>query len=287
MSTQTEGSQHIIPISSRPTSESELHPETSPVYQVSVFTRIVSRRMSGNLTSFVLALLLLSVTPDTVVCGERISSTKVHLMRGSGYAEANDSGEGWGEIAAETLEVSHVRTWLYGDFYLKNEIFRISNTNLRRKIIIQPRVSIFKMSNLGSLPVLRDSLLSIGYAQSGESPIYKYGLGLDLAVPFFNYFMINWLVRDDTAIPGNTSEYSCVWDIDILGDFYGYGDVTISQKEGTIEYFSDKSVEGNASLMYPVTQNFSVGIRYHSFRNKHGDSGRHESLPVSILDLTL
>jgi nucleoside-specific outer membrane channel protein Tsx len=223
------------------------------------------------------------------------SSTNIEYLYGWNYKV--------GDEEAGTVTLEHASGFGYGDnFFFLDITHPIHDTSKPELLYGQwdPRFSIGKITgaNLSAGPV--SDVLVTGELGYGASPFgyereYNYGLGLDLKVPGFAYFAINFWVHDAAGFDGVTYQISPYW-----GAPFHIGTVGFLF-EGFLDYIGEEGkagVERGVSSANLITQprflldlgslwkkegNLFVGTEVSIWMNKFGIEDQNEFAPQAMV----
>jgi len=156
---------------------------------------------------FMITLLLLVISSSAAFAGIW-SSTSMSILKGSGYELASSED-------ATILTLEHASGWAYGDNFIFFDMFQPFDTDPSIYGEWHPRFSFGKISksDLGFGPV-KDVLLATELNIGCGNRAYLYGLGFDFEIPHFSFFAINFYIRDNPSIEGETTyQISPSWNI--------------------------------------------------------------------------
>jgi nucleoside-specific outer membrane channel protein Tsx len=220
------------------------------------------------------------------------SSTNVEYLYGWNYRLTDR------EAGVITLE--HASGFAYGDnFFFLDITHPVHDTDKASALYGQwdPRFSLGKITGakLGFGPIT-DLLVTgeLGYGANlfNYQREYNYGLGLDIKMPGFAYFAINFWVHDTPYLEGVTYQISPYW-----GAPFHLGQVGFVF-EGFLDYIGEEGDNGKVSHANLITQprflidlgslwkkegNLFVGTEVSLWFNKFGVEDVDEILPQAMV----
>lgn len=227
-------------------------------------------------------LILLSLTATQAQADARWSSTNLQYHYGTEY-ELGDE-----ERSLITLE--HASGWKYGDNFFFVDITNPDRTGEQTQTgfygEISPRLSFGKMLGKDlSTGIIQDVLIT-STAELGDGfHTYLYGLAVDLKLPKFNFFQINWYARNEVTFGTDLGQQvTLAWGMPF----------TIGKAKFSFEGFFDYAWDIGPSEDNIITQPrllldvgslmdspgvFQAGIEYQIWRNKFGIDGVDENFP--------
>lgn len=239
------------------------------------------------LAAFAFSALLPSASPAAVW-----SSTNVEYLYGWNYRLTDR------EAGVITLE--HASGFAYGDnFFFLDITHPVEDTTRASALYGQwdPRFSLGKLTGakLGAGPIT-DLLVTgeLGYGANlgGYQREYNYGLGLDVKMPGFAYFAINFWVHDTPYFEGVAYQISPYW-----GAPFHLGTVGFVF-EGFLDYIGEEGEGSKVSHANLITQprflidlgslwkkegNLFAGTEVSLWFNKFGVDGVDEILPQAMV----
>ena len=231
---------------------------------------------------FASVLIPLCLTATQAQADARWSSTNLQYHYGTEY-ELGDE-----ERSLITLE--HASGWKYGDNFFFVDITNPDRTGELTQTgfygEISPRLSFGKMTGKDlSAGIIQDVLITTT-AEIGEGfHTYLYGLAVDLKLPKFNFFQVNWYARNEVSFGTNTGQQiTLAW-----GMPFSIGKAKFSF-EGFFDYAwdvgpSEDNIITQPRLLLDVGSLmdspgvFQAGIEYQIWRNKFGIDGVDENFP--------
>jgi nucleoside-specific outer membrane channel protein Tsx len=192
------------------------------------------------------------------------SSTNVEYLYGWNYRLTDRE--------AGTMTLEHASGFAYGDnFFFLDVTHPVHDTDKPSSLYGQwdPRFSLGKIFNskleFGPFTdVLVTGELGYGANLYGYQREYNYGLGLDIKVPGFAYFAINFWLHDNPQLDGVTYQISPYW-----GAPFHLGTVGFLF-EGFLDYVGEEGSGGKVSKAYVITQPrflIDVGSLWHKEGN--------------------
>ncbi len=216
------------------------------------------------------------------------SSTNLQYLYGANF-ELGDGSRG-------TITLEHVSGWTYGDNFFFLDITNPVEEKTRATSVYgqwNPRLSLSKLTGTGiSAGPIGDLLITGELGFGGGVREYLYGAGLDLKLPGFAYFAINFWVRDDASIDGITYQISPYWMLPIdLGpvklQFGGFLDFAGPEGEG--ESRKESFLITQPYLLLDIG-NFAkspgmlfMGVEYAHWTNEYGIKGINENVPQAMV----
>jgi nucleoside-specific outer membrane channel protein Tsx len=195
----------------------------------------------------------------------------------------------------QTVTFEHADAWKYGDnFFFVDKIFYNGDKDFNNGPNtyygeFSPRLSLGKITGQSfAFGPVKDVLLAMTYERGeGDNEAYLIGPGFDLAVPGFNYFTLNFYLRNtEGSRPGdNVWQITPAWSYtipvgrsDVLID--GYIDWVVDNdqtRRGTyhanlhvnpqVKYDLGKALNYGAKQLY-------VGFEYSYWKDKYGIDSR-------------
>lgn len=238
------------------------------------------------------------------------SSTNIQYLYGTKYADFNSNFNGFvHDDKASIITLEHVNAWKYGDNF-----FFVDITNPDREgdafattgkgkgsfyAELSPRLSLSKITGkkLG-VGIIQDFLVTstLEIPQSPNEQTYLYGLAADLKLPAFQYFQVNWYVRDAQASDLKTGQQvTLVWGLPFkLGKadftFEGFFDYAWGEdpKSGAVRTYQDNIVTAPRLLVdlgsfFGKPGDIQAGVEYQMWRNKFGIDGMDEDVPQAMV----
>lgn len=236
----------------------------------------------------VLAGLCCSFSASCGADGGGFSTTNFQYLRGNNYE--------LGDQQRSIITVEHADGWAYGDNF-----FFVDVTNPDRNgnktgtgfyAEFSPRLSLGKISGKDlSYGIFKDYLLTttLEVPESPASKVYLYGLAVDLDLPGFAFFQVNYYVRNSLAPNVDTgSQITLAW-------LYPFATGNVKWVfEGFVDYaFGEDPLEDNL-LMGPrllvdlgalsgSPNKLYGGVEYQYWDNKFGIDGVKESVAQAMV----
>lgn len=231
---------------------------------------------------FASVLIPLSLAATQAQADARWSSTNLQYHYGTEY-ELGDE-----ERSLITLE--HASGWKYGDNFFFVDITNPDRTGEQTQTAfygeISPRLSFGKMTGADlSTGIIQDFLISSTMEMGDGFHTYLYGFAVDLKLPKFNFFQINWYARNEVTFGTDLGQQiTLAW-----GMPFNIGKAKFSF-EGFFDYAwdvgpSEDNIITQPRLLLDVGSLmdspgvFQAGIEYQIWRNKFGIDGVDENFP--------
>ncbi len=206
------------------------------------------------------------------------SSTSASFLYGEGYQLASSEN-------ATIITIEHASVWKYGDNFLFFDIFQPFDLDTGIYGEWHPRFSLGKMAGKDmSFAFIKDVLIATELNVAQEWRAYLYGIGFDLDIPHFNFFAINFFIRDDMTINDDTTwQISPNWNVPFtIGaahfEFGGFLDYTGAEGDGKYQILTQPQLLLDVSNFSGKPGNFYAGIEYQYFKNKYGVDGLDDNL---------
>ncbi|MBU8871422.1 MAG: hypothetical protein KOO60_11210 [Gemmatimonadales bacterium] len=227
---------------------------------------------------FMTVMLMLAISSSAVLAGNW-SSTSMSILNGSGYELASSED-------ATILTLEHASGWAYGDNFLFFDVFQPFEDDTGIYGEWHPRFSFGKISKSDlSFGPVKDVLLATELNFGCGNRAYLYGLGLDLDIPHFSFFAVNFFIRDDpTIVDETTFQISPSWNIPFtlgetkwtLGGFLDYAGAEGDNQEAHLLFVPQLLLD--VSNFADAPGNLFVGVEYQSWTNKYGVDAVEESV---------
>ncbi len=206
------------------------------------------------------------------------SSTSVSILHGSGYELASRE-------EATILTLDHASGWKFGDNFFFFDVFEPFANDTHIYGEWHPRLSFGKMTNRNAgFGFVKDILIATELNVGEEWRAYLYGLGLDLDIPHFSFFALNFFIRDDmTRADSSTFQISPSWNLPFtLGtarlEFRGFLDYAGAEGGGKANLLTQPQLLLDVGNFSGKPGNVLVGIEYQYWWNKYGVDGVEESV---------
>lgn len=180
-----------------------------------------------------------------------------------------------GDNQRQVLTFEHVAGLSFGDSFFFLDRLHSSNGERENYAEWSPRLSLSKLTGSSyQFGPIKDVLFSSTVEMSEQQTHYLYGVGLDLAVPGFNYLNLNLLRRNNEQLADNW-QLTMVWALPFTlgGQNFVY--------DGFLDWFnttSDQrgSMNLTSQLKWAAHEQFGwqnkvyLGVEYVYWRNKFG-----------------
>jgi len=230
-----------------------------------------------RMTRVFVMVLALMVAGSCTAFAAQWSSTAVSYLMGSGY-EWTSAEDG------AILTIDHASGWAYGDNFFFFDTFEPLGDGVGIYGEWHPRLSFGKMlnKNMAFGPV-KDVLIATELNVGNGWRAYLYGVGFDLDIPHFNFFSINFMIRDDQTIADETTFQispawsapfdlgSMKWSLGGFLDYYG------AEGVGEYQLLAQPQLLLDVGNFAEKPGNLFVGIEYQYWKNKY-NLGVDESL---------
>ena len=238
--------------------------------------------MPRSLTYFTLFLLSLVISiPVQASDIVQWHSTNIQALRGNHYEV--------GPKKRSIITLEHASGWNFGDLYTFCDLsFREGDADDILYCEITPRISLKKTTGIDvSYGILKD--LSLAFqTEQGEDSLdrYSYGIGIDLNLPYFKFFKVNNLIRNNPDRQDKTFQIYTAWSLPFevsgakfsfsgFADFYGEeGGATVPSQQTQPSLLLDVG-----DLTWNEEGKFFAGVEYQYWHNKFGIDGVTESTP--------
>lgn len=212
------------------------------------------------------------------------SSTNLQILQGEGYE--------LGPRERTLLTFEHANGWAYGDNFFFFDVTEPSDDGTNIYGEWQPHLSLGWLT--GREPgagVVKDVLLA-GQLNFGEGfRAYLVGVGLDLNLPGFSFFLVNIYARDENLRAGRSWQITPAWLFPFtLGrtrwQFGGFVDWYGSEGDGKSNVQAQPQLLLDMGTWFGPPDQLHVGIEYQYWHNKFGVDGVTESVPQAMLKWT-
>lgn len=212
----------------------------------------------------------------------RWSSTNLQYHYGTDY-ELGDE-----ERTLITLE--HVSGWKYGDNFFFVDITNPDRTGELTQTSwygeISPRVSFGKMTgNDLSAGIIQDVLITTTMEMGEGFHTYLYGVAVDLKLPNFNFFQVNWYVRNEVTFDTDLGQQiTLAWGMPFeIGkakfSFEGFFDYAWDVGPSEDNIVTQPRLLLDVGSLFDSPGIFQAGIEYQIWKNKFGIDDVDESFP--------
>lgn len=226
------------------------------------------------------------------------SNNEIQYLHGSGYQMPGNNND----IDYSIVTVTHADGWAYGrNFFFMDTLFseagEPSQVNLYGELYSS--LSFSKLSGRDlSFGWIKD-LNMTGGVNLGENMnsresgvrVILYGASLDLQLPGFNFFNVDFL-RYDTLEPvrlDSSWQITPSWQLPftIAGtkwSFEGFADFIGKNNSGSARTaLAQPQLRLDVGDLYGYGNHLYLGVEYQYWHNKFGIKGLHESLPQALL----
>ena len=243
-------------------------------------------------------------TPAAQAGSALFATTNIQYLHGTTYADFDPDGGFSHTDEASIITIEHFNVWKYGDNFIFVDI-----TNPDREgdafgttteadgsyyAEISPRLSIGKMffDKELSWGLVKDVLFT-STLEIPESPVeqtWLYGLAVDLNLPKFQFFQVNWYIRNNQASGIDTGQQvTLAW-----GAPFKIGPVPMVF-EGFFDYaWGEDPLQDNIitapRLLVDVGDlagigagKLQAGVEYQIWRNKFGIDGMDEDVAQAMV----
>ena len=214
------------------------------------------------------------------------SSTNIQYLKGTSYELGDD------DRSIITLE--HVNGWKYGDNF-----FFVDITNPDREGDatvtefygeISPRFSLSAMSGKDmKMGVMKDFLITTTLEVGQGFHNYLYGLAVDLDLPSFKVFQINWYIRNEiTAQTDLGQQVTLVWLLPFdMGStswvFEGFFDYAYGLDPAEDNIITGPRLLLDVGKFFDAPGTLQAGVEYQIWRNKFGIDGVDEDVAQAMV----
>jgi len=238
-------------------------------------------RSSRFLRSIFVPLLLLCAS-GSQAGAELWSSTNIQYLYGTNYELGDDTR------SIVTLE--RVSGWAYGDNFFFVDITNPDRSGEATETSyygeISPRLSIGKMTGQDlSFGIISDVLLTFT-AELGEGfRNYLYGVAVDLKLPAFSYFQVNWYIRNEMEFATDRGEQvTLVWGLPFKTgpldwSFEGFADYAWGVDPSEDNLIAGPRLLVDVGEAFGAPGTLQAGVEYQIWRNKFGIDGIDEDVP--------
>lgn len=231
------------------------------------------------------------------------ATTNIQYLYGTSYADFAPGG-GFDETdEASIITIEHFNAWAYGDNFIFVDITNptgegdafgtTTESDSSFYAEISPRLSFGKIFGKDlSYGIIQDVLFT-STLEIPESPVeqtWLYGLAVDLKLPHFNFFQVNWYIRDDQTSGVDTGQQvTLAWSAP-----FKIGPVPLSF-EGFFDYAWGEDPKQDNIITAPRllvdvgelagfgSGKLQAGIEYQVWKNKFGIDGMDESVAQAMV----
>lgn len=246
-----------------------------------LFQRRLARTQFHPSYRFLFAVVTLFLASNVWAGAASWSTTNIQFLSGSGYEVGPDS--------RGIMTVEHANAWKYGDNFFFLDVTNPDRTGTGYYAEFSPRLSLYKMagSELSSEGLVKDVLLSFtGEFSAGRS--YLYGAAVDLNLPKFAFFKVNWYIRDEVSSDDEGQQITLAWLLPfktgtLAWSFEGFFDYAygLDNKEDNI--VSAPRLLADIGGLWGSPGVLQAGVEYQIWRNKFGIDGIDEDVPQLML----
>ncbi|MCP4144358.1 MAG: DUF5020 family protein [bacterium] len=232
----------------------------------------------------VIAITLVVMLSASVASAAIWSSTSFSYLKGTDYLMPFAEDEVLYDASIMTFE--HASGWEYGDNFFFIDIKRAADQDGNAYYgEWHPRFSLGKLTgNDFAFGMVKDIAIATEINFWEGNRAYLYGVGFDLDIPNFNWFAINFMIRDDKSIEDETCfQVSPAWSMPItLGtmnlEFNGFLDYSTAEGEG-----AEAQIVCQPQLLLDVGGlmdkggQYYAGIEYQYWKNMYGIDGKDDN----------
>ena len=207
------------------------------------------------------------------------SSTNFQYLYGTDY----NTGLG-GKDTRSIFTLEHVNGWKYGDNFFFLDTTNPTRTGTSNYAEYSPRISFGKVSgNDLSIGIIKDFLLTATLEAGNGFHNNLYGIAVDLDIPGFSFFQVNWYIRDEATANDEGYQVTLAWGYPFK---LGSADMTF---EGFFDYAyglekSEDNIVTAPRLLVDVGKFFGkpgvvqAGVEYQIWDNQFGVKGQDEDV---------
>lgn len=212
----------------------------------------------------------------------RWSSTNLQYHYGTDYE--------LGDEKRTLITLENASGWKYGDNFFFVDITDPDRTGEQTQTSwygeISPRLSFGKMTNTDlSMGIIQDFLLTSTIEMGEGFHTYLYGLAVDLKLPKFNYFQINWYLRNEVTFGTDLGQQiTLAWGLPFaIGkakfSFEGFFDYAWDVDPSEDNIVTQPRLLLDVGSLWDAPGVIQAGIEYQIWKNKFGIDGVDESFP--------
>ncbi|MES1992533.1 MAG: outer membrane protein OmpK [Pseudomonadota bacterium] len=243
------------------------------------------------------------VSPTAEAGSADFATTNIQFLHGTRYADFDPHGGFSENDESSIITIEHFNTWKYGDNFMFVDITNpigqgdafgtTAKGNASYYAELSPRLSFGKMSGQDLSWGLIQDVLFTATLEIPESPVeqtWLYGLAVDLKLPGFQFFQVNWYIRNPDAPGVDTGQQiTLVW-----GAPFKLGPIPM-MFEGFLDYawgvdpLKDNLITAPRLLVDVGDMagigagKFQAGVEYQIWRNKFGIDGMDENVPQAMV----
>lgn len=243
--------------------------------------------------------------PSASLAGSALfATTNIQYLHGTRYADFDPAGGFDESDEASIVTLEHFSVWKYGDNFFFVDIINpdgegdafgsVVDSNAGFYAEISPRLSIGNIffGHELSAGLVKDVLFT-STLEIPESPVeqtWLYGLAVDLKLPKFQFFQVNWYIRDNQASGIDTGQQvTLVW-----ASPFRLGPVPLVF-EGFLDYaWGEDPLQDNlltaprllvdmGEILGMGAGKLQVGVEYQVWRNKFGIDGMDEDVAQAMV----
>ena len=225
------------------------------------------------------------------------SNSEIQYLHGANYNEPFNPHD----VVQSIITVTHTHGWAYGrNFFFMDTLFtesgQRSQTNLYGEAY--STFSLGKISGLDlSYRIIKDFGITVGInlgenmnsTQSGYRA-WLYGVTVDLDLPGFDYFNIDFLRQrvTETADIGTSWQITPVWKLpfEIAGgkwSFEGFADFIGRNQTAARQALAQPQLRLDLGDFWGDENHLFIGIEYQYWHNKYGIKGLHDNVPQALV----
>ncbi len=240
-----------------------------------------------NEAKWMLIFLALFSTSFSAFAGAAIwSSTNIQYLYGTSYELGDDT--------RSIITLEHVNGWKYGDNFF---FVDITNPNRTGDLTstefygeISPRLSFSSMTGKDlKMGIMKDFLISTTLEVGQGFRNYLYGLAVDLELPKFKVFQVNWYVRNEINSGNDTgAQLTLVWllpfDIGSTAwSFEGFLDYAYGVSPAEDNLLTAPRLLIDVGKFWGADGTLQAGVEYQIWRNKFGIDGVDEDVAQAMV----
>lgn len=212
----------------------------------------------------------------SAVYASEFSSTNIQFLNGNNYKLGNKE--------RTIMTLSHVSSWSHGENFLFFDVTNPFNGSTSVYGELTPSVNASKVFNKDfSEGFISDYRLTGTLEVGANYKAHLYGLGLNLEIPYFKIFKIDFLYRDTKNVDDSTYQVTLIWNLKfqvLSNDFVFTGFSDFAGKEGTREanqLYAPQLLMDMGSYWGRHGESY-LGFEYQQWNNKYGVSGADEAV---------
>jgi nucleoside-specific outer membrane channel protein Tsx len=214
------------------------------------------------------------------------SFTNIQFLTGKDYSKGGISQD---NSKKNIITFEHVSSWKYGDnfFFLDLTNPTSNNASDRQEMYGEwhPRISLPKLRGKKCSGFLQNlslaAELNFGRSSFGSNRAVLYGIGIDLKVPGFAFFNINFFARQNKDSGVNTFQISPYWLLPftiggISWEFNGFLDYETSKDSREANYLFSPQLLLDLGQFWGDAKRIHVGLEYNKWHNMFGIKDNNE-----------